>query len=91
MPDAREEVLEWVLRAGEGVPADENDDVLCCPASPHPPLLEFRSSFIVCGTMRSMCGAGAGCLAINYQSLSSFIGLVLSSNCGALQRRGGVT
>ena len=23
----------------------------------------------VCGTMRSMCGAGAGCLAINYQSL----------------------
>jgi hypothetical protein len=25
--------LEWVLRAGEGVPADEKDDVLCCPAS----------------------------------------------------------
>ena len=25
----------------------------------------------VCGTMRSMCGADAGCLAINYQSLSS--------------------
>ena len=24
----------------------------------------------VCGTMRSMCGADAGCLAINYQSLS---------------------
>ena len=24
---------------------------------------------IVCGTMHSMCGAGAGCLAINYQSL----------------------
>ena len=23
----------------------------------------------VCGTMRSMCGADAGCLAINYQSL----------------------
>ena len=25
----------------------------------------------VCGTMRSMCGADAGCLAINYQSLST--------------------
>ena len=24
----------------------------------------------VCGTMRSMCGADAGCLAINYQSLT---------------------
>ena len=24
----------------------------------------------VCGTMRSMCGADAGCLAINHQSLS---------------------
>ena len=23
----------------------------------------------VCSTMRSMCGAGAGCLAVNYQSL----------------------
>ena len=25
---------------------------------------------IVCGTMRSMCGADAACLAMNYQSLS---------------------
>ena len=25
----------------------------------------------VCGTMRSMCGADAGCLAIHYQSLSN--------------------
>ena len=27
----------------------------------------------ICGTMRSMCGADAGCLAINYQSLTSYL------------------
>ena len=32
-----------------------------------------------CGTMRSMCGAGAGCSAINYQSLGSSPGHLGSS------------
>jgi len=36
----------------------------------------------VCGTMRSMCGADAGCLAINYQSLYSRI-----SKRGVLRRQ----
>ena len=31
---------------------------------------ELPTRGTVCGTMRSMCGADAGCLAINYQSLS---------------------
>ena len=32
-------------------------------------LFERPTRGTVCGTMRSMCGADAGCLAINYQSL----------------------
>ena len=41
----------------------------------------------VCGTLRSMCGSDAGCLAMNYRSLfhllgGAGVGLPLSSECG---------
>ena len=38
----------------------------------------------VCGTMRSMCGADAGCLAINYQSLFACRGTSLMGNSAPL-------
>ena len=47
----------------------------------------------VCGTMRSMCGADASCLAINYQSLfegrtwSSYAGSVEEGRCKATWKR----
>ena len=42
----------------------------------------------VCGTMRSMCGADAGCLAINYQSLLSLTQSSLSRATCALSCSG---
>jgi len=41
----------------------------------------------VCGTMRSMCGADAGCLAINYQSLLSIVGETRVYPCFAWRTR----
>jgi len=38
-------------------------------------LYERPTRGTVCGTMRSMCGADVGCLAINYQYLCSRIRL----------------